>query len=89
MTLSILFHFKRVLKQMTTQDIFYVVASIAITLFIVGAIIVWYHIIQTLKKIQLIADRIGDTVGDMGFFKDGLKLGFFGIISKILGSARR
>lgn len=48
-----------------------------------------YHFVETLKRVRIIMQRIDDTAHDITMVKDGLKLGFLSVISKIIGNTAR
>ena len=70
---------------MNSQDVLHY--AVAGGFLVLVALFGWLvsQIIITLKEVRQIIYRIEDTTRDIGMFKDGLKVGFYSLIGKLVG----
>lgn len=73
---------------MTTQDVFYLSISIAVSLFAGFGAYAFYHIAEAAKKIKYVAEDIESTTGDIVSIKEELKLGVIAFLRSLLGLTR-
>jgi hypothetical protein len=69
---------------MQSIDVFHYVVSLCAIVFVGVVAWVGWHIVETLKIVQSVVDRLDDTARDFTMVKDGIKAGVFTLIGKLL-----
>lgn len=74
---------------MTTADFFYIVTSLSFLILIATGIFVAIHVVQTLKAVRSVLEKVDNAASDLSQVKNGIVYAVLNLISYAVGKKKK